>query len=138
AIPAVGEGSVGDAALADALRSAAAAAPAKPVLVVHVELGGLAEALSAAASTAPQPTAGPPPATRTAQPSPAPSARPPPAPPEGPHLIPAYPAAERAVRALAHSVEYAQWRRDAADPGKVPEYDDIDEKAAAALVDRQL
>ncbi|NEC80034.1 acyl-CoA synthetase, partial [Streptomyces sp. SID7958] len=35
-------------------------------------------------------------------------------------------------------VEYAQWRRDAADPGKVPEYDDIDEKAAAALVDRQL
>ncbi|MEU2387362.1 GNAT family N-acetyltransferase [Streptomyces sp. NPDC012461] len=138
AIPAVGEGSVGDAALADALRSAAAAAPAKPVLVVHVELGGLAEALSAAASTAPQPTAGPPPVTRTAQPSPAPSDGPRPAPPEGAHLIPAYPAAERAVRALAHSVEYAQWRRDAADPGKVPEYDDIDEKAAAALVDRQL
>ncbi|MFJ9668925.1 GNAT family N-acetyltransferase [Streptomyces sp. NPDC101219] len=138
AIPAVGEGSVGDAALADALRSAAAAAPAKPVLVVHVELGGLAEALSAAASTAPQPTAGPPPVPRTAQPSPVPSDGPRPAPPEGAHLIPAYPAAERAVRALAHSVEYAQWRRDAADPGKVPEYDDIDEKAAAALVDRQL
>ncbi|MGM1075525.1 bifunctional acetate--CoA ligase family protein/GNAT family N-acetyltransferase [Streptomyces sp. H28] len=138
AIPAVGEGSVGDAALADALRSAAAAAPAKPVLVVHVELGGLAEALSAAASTAPQPTAGPPPVTRTAQQSPASSDGPRPAPPEGAHLIPAYPAAERAVRALAHSVEYAQWRRDAADPGKVPEYDDIDEKAAAALVDRQL
>src|SRR5690606_1943216 len=37
AIPAVGEGSVGDAALAEALRSAAAAAPSKPVLVVHVE-----------------------------------------------------------------------------------------------------
>src|SRR5690606_39717017 len=44
AIPAVGEGSVGDVTLADALRSAAAAAPAKPVLVVHVEIGGLAEA----------------------------------------------------------------------------------------------
>ncbi|WP_238696663.1 hypothetical protein, partial [Streptomyces sp. E5N298] len=44
----------GDAALAQALRSAAAAVPTKPVLVVHVELGGLAEALSAATSTAPQ------------------------------------------------------------------------------------
>ncbi|WP_432054637.1 GNAT family N-acetyltransferase [Streptomyces sp. bgisy022] len=146
AIPAVGEGSVGDAALADALRSAAAATPDKPVLVVHVELGGLAEALSAAASTAPQPAAGPPPAPRTARPAPdAPAdtraavpgdARP--APPEGARLIPAYPAAERAVRALAHSVEYAQWRRDVADPGKVPEYEDIDEKAAAALIERQL
>lgn len=54
AIPALGETSPGDAALAEALRSAAAANPCKPVLVVHVELGGLAEALSAAASTAPQ------------------------------------------------------------------------------------
>lgn len=52
AIPAIGEGSPGDAELAQALRSAAAAVPGKPVLVVHVELGGLAEALSAAASTA--------------------------------------------------------------------------------------
>ncbi|MEU3948209.1 GNAT family N-acetyltransferase [Streptomyces sp. NPDC029526] len=150
AIPAVGEGSVGDAALADALRSAASATPDKPVLVVHVELGGLAEALSAAASTAPQPAAGPPPAPRTARPAPnTPSGTPAdarpaspadarPAPPEGARLIPAYPAAERAVRALAHSVEYAQWRRDVADPGKVPEYEDIDEKAAAALIERQL
>lgn len=40
AIPAVGEGPAEDAALAEALRSAAAAAPGKPVLVVHVELGG--------------------------------------------------------------------------------------------------
>ncbi|MGW5373735.1 CoA-binding protein, partial [Streptomyces sp. NPDC004011] len=54
AIPAIGEGSPGDAELAEALRSAAAGAPGKPVLVVHVELGGLAQALSAAASTAPQ------------------------------------------------------------------------------------
>ncbi|NEY33429.1 GNAT family N-acetyltransferase, partial [Streptomyces sp. PRKS01-65] len=54
AIPTVGEGPAGDAALAEALRSASARTPAKPVLVVHVELGGLAEALSAAASTAPQ------------------------------------------------------------------------------------
>lgn len=54
AIPAVGEGSAGDAALAEALRAAADEVPGKPVLVVHVELGGLAEALSAAASTAPQ------------------------------------------------------------------------------------
>ncbi|CAM5592078.1 hypothetical protein SROCM77S_05808 [Streptomyces rochei] len=173
AIPTVGEGSAGDAALAAALRSAAAAVPAKPVLVVHVELGGLAEALSAAASTAPQapqqaepqpaPTelrtppagaedtgpAGPrtpeagdrraaaPPHPRPAAPA-APAASHPagPAdpPPEGTRLIPAYPAAERAVRALAQAVSYAQWRRDAADPGKVPEYEDIDERGAAELI----
>ncbi|MFF8393511.1 GNAT family N-acetyltransferase [Streptomyces sp. NPDC016172] len=137
AIPAVGEGSVGDAALAEALRSASAAAPAKPVLVVHVELGGLAEALSAAASTAPQVGSGKP--SQTA-PSPAPVEERFPATdaPEGAHLIPAYPAAERAVRALGQAVAYAQWRRDAADPGKVPEYEDIDEKGAAALIDGLL
>ncbi|MFF4755483.1 bifunctional acetate--CoA ligase family protein/GNAT family N-acetyltransferase [Streptomyces sp. NPDC002514] len=197
AIPAIGEGPPRDAELAQALRSAAAAAPAKPVLVVHVELGGLAEALSAAAGTAPQAGAqssgedteppydllppgvqssvddaesshGPlppgaqssrddaepphhllPPGAQTsgddAEPSPAP---PPPGAPrrrtqesaapgaarEGTRLIPAYPAAERAVRALAEAVRYAQWRREAADPGKVPEYEDIDEKGAAGLI----
>ncbi|MER7403576.1 GNAT family N-acetyltransferase [Streptomyces sp. NPDC000070] len=138
AIPAVGEGSVADAALADALRSAAAAAPAKPVLVVHVELGGLAEALSAAASTAPQADADNPPRTRPGSPQVTPRPTPPGEPPEDSHLIPAYPAAERAVRALAQAVTYAQWRRDAADPGKVPEYEDIDEKAAATLIDGLL
>ncbi|MGW7044018.1 bifunctional acetate--CoA ligase family protein/GNAT family N-acetyltransferase [Streptomyces avermitilis] len=145
AIPAVGETSAADQALAEALRSAAAAAPAKPVLVVHVELGGLAEALSAAASTAPQPAdvaghrsplpasfeRGDPhrPAERLSAVAEA---------PDGARLIPAYPAAERAVRALAEAVKYAQWRRDAADPGKVPEYDDIDQKGAAELIDRLL
>ncbi|QEU88115.1 bifunctional acetate--CoA ligase family protein/GNAT family N-acetyltransferase [Streptomyces viridosporus] len=162
AIPAVGEGSVGDAALAEALRSAVAAAPSKPVLVVHVELGGLAEALSAAASTAPQtataatapqtPPGTPPRPPAAASPAaasgPADGAPPgppaadgpsvPAAPPEGTHLIPAYPAAERAVRALAQAVAYAQWRRDAADPGKVPGYDDIDERGAAALIEGLL
>ncbi|MEU6608880.1 GNAT family N-acetyltransferase [Streptomyces shenzhenensis] len=145
AIPAIGEGSPGDAELAEALRSAAAAAPAKPVLVVHVELGGLAEALSAAAGTAP----------RAGAPAPADDARNPPAqeppaaprdrqsgapeaPREGSRLIPAYPAAERAVRALAEAVRYAQWRREAARPGRVPEYEDIDEKGAAALIDGLL
>ncbi|MFH9038440.1 GNAT family N-acetyltransferase [Streptomyces sp. NPDC017966] len=150
AIPAVGEGSVGDAALAQALRSAAAATPSKPVLVVHVELGGLAAALSAATSTAPQaptPTAPTPTAPTPTAPTPtAPAPRPrtdtapataPPL-PEGAHLIPAYPASERAVRALAQAVAYAQWRRDAAEPGKVPEYDDIDERGAAALIDGLL
>jgi acyl-CoA synthetase (NDP forming)/GNAT superfamily N-acetyltransferase len=135
AIPAVGEGSVGDAALAQALRSAAAATPSKPVLVVHVELGGLAAALSAATSTAPQ-------APTPAAPAPRPradtaSAAAPPL-PEDAHLIPAYPASERAVRALAQAVAYAQWRRDAAEPGKVPEYDDIDERGAAVLIDGLL
>ncbi|MER6088742.1 bifunctional acetate--CoA ligase family protein/GNAT family N-acetyltransferase [Streptomyces bluensis] len=131
AIPAVGETSAADEALAEALRSAAAAAPAKPVLVVHVELGGLADALSRAAGTAPHAV-------------PLPDQRPPRArvedvpPPEGARLIPAYPAAERAVRALAETVRYAQWRRDAADPGKVPEYEDIDEKGAAEQIDTLL
>ncbi|MFI5858853.1 GNAT family N-acetyltransferase [Streptomyces parvulus] len=164
AIPTVGEGPSGDAALAEALRSAAAAVPAKPVLVVHVELGGLAEALSAAASTAPQPpTEEPRPpapadtkaATAPERPggpepreAPSPGGRPAPAgtdsPPvattpddgggDGTRLIPAYPAAERAVRALAEAVSYAQWRRDSADPGKVPEYEDIDEKGAAEQI----
>ncbi|MFJ9835738.1 GNAT family N-acetyltransferase [Streptomyces sp. NPDC101169] len=222
AIPAIGESSPGDAELAEALRSAASGTSGKPVLVVHVELGGLAEALSAAASTAPAAagqvpdaqgatsqgpgapetaqqasgTAGTPPraaaqtpgaapqaaqripgtanaASRPAQASGAPAgtgpARPaqapgaadgtgpsrpatrppgavagPPdaaapeapgaAPRDGARLIPAYPAAERAVRALAEAVKYGQWRREAADPGKVPEYDDIDEKGAAALI----
>ncbi|MFC8858230.1 GNAT family N-acetyltransferase [Streptomyces sp. NPDC057144] len=274
AIPTVGEGAAGDAALAEALRSAAAAVPTKPVLVVHVELGGLAEALSAATSTAPQadpaptaPTApdpaalpapgaaadsapgvappavpgtasrvepgsaAPAPSSPTADSAPgaarqatggaapqadpglaspaapgapswatpgtaadstpgtspgaapgsvtgtapdalsgaAPSsparggpsstppaapggaaaassgssAAPPPAPsqpaapapaPAGTHLIPAYPAAERAVRARGEAVAYAQWRREAADPGKVPEYEDIDEKGAAEQI----
>ncbi|MFC9846883.1 GNAT family N-acetyltransferase [Streptomyces sp. NPDC060223] len=130
AIPAVGETSAQDAALAEALRAASASAPAKPVLVVHVELGGLAEALSAAAGTAPQaaPTAPggsddpaehlPSDAEATGE------AR----------LIPAYPAAERAVRALAEAVKYAQWRQDAAEPGRVPEYEDIDEKGAAQQI----
>ncbi|WP_338687242.1 GNAT family N-acetyltransferase [Streptomyces acidiscabies] len=215
AIPAIGEGSTDDAGLAEALRSAAAEVPAKPVLVVHVELGGLAEALSAAMSTAPQADAGraagattAPGSSATARartgeafgsspapssvpgPSPAPTSvpdappahprvsvtvPPPPAPPGqapapragnafaaartphpalatppdkaaqdplapsgGPRLIPAYPAAERAVRALAEAVKYAQWRREAADPGKVPEYEDIDEKGAARMIDSLL
>ncbi|MET7478912.1 GNAT family N-acetyltransferase [Streptomyces sp. NPDC005648] len=211
AIPAIGETSPQDAELADALRSAAEAAPTKPVLVVHVELGGLAAALSAAASTAPQAdgtatrTAGAAPraggtATTTAglvpraagsvtgaggaapradgtapgpagatsgdgmsgegagagggvrrlrpsQQLPPPAAAPvsagvaaaqPPAPEACSRLIPAYPAAERAARALAEAVHYAQWRREAADPGRVPEYEDIDEKGAAEQIDGLL
>ncbi|MFG2575678.1 GNAT family N-acetyltransferase [Streptomyces sp. NPDC048481] len=135
AIPAIGERSPGDAELAQALRSAAAAAPAKPVLVVHVEIGGLAAALSAAASTAPRAegAARARAAAENAETQPAAVEA-----PEGARLIPAYPAAERAVRALAEAVRYAQWRREAADPGKVPEYDDIDEKGAARLIDGLL
>ncbi|WP_369190515.1 GNAT family N-acetyltransferase [Streptomyces sp. R08] len=150
AIPAVGEGSAEDAALAEALRSAAAAVPGKPVLVVHVELGGLAEALSAAMSTAPQ-VASKAPGTeggadryRPAEGAPRPNTAEPeqavtelPA-PEGGGLIPAFPAAERAVRALSEAVKYAQWRREAVDPGRVPEFEDIDEKGAAGLIGRLL
>ncbi|TLQ43260.1 bifunctional acetate--CoA ligase family protein/GNAT family N-acetyltransferase [Streptomyces marianii] len=230
AIPWVGENGVTESGdgevLAAALRAATASAPAKPVLVVHVELGGLADALAAASSSAPaspyrgpdtaadpgpgvEPApegASPHPDPRTASggvgtgPTPAPGAqaRPSgspttrgprpgtdgPAPAAGPDgaapvtgepagpaatavpgagartdprdgaartagdaaaavrgeaaRIPAYPAAERAVRALAEAVRYAQWRRDAAEPGKVPEYDDIDEGGAAGLIEGLL
>ncbi|MER5507667.1 GNAT family N-acetyltransferase [Streptomyces sp. NPDC002766] len=141
AIPAIGEASPGDAELAEALRSAAQAVPGKPVLVVHVELGGLAQALSAAASTAPQTGSSTPSGAR-----PRPSQMLPPTTPATPaasapaesRLIPAYPAAERAVRALAEAVNYAQWRREAAEPGRVPEYEDIDEKGAAEQIDGLL
>ncbi|MFG2744037.1 GNAT family N-acetyltransferase [Streptomyces chartreusis] len=144
AIPAIGDATTGDAELAQALSSAAERVPGKPVLVVHVELGGLAEALSAAASTAPRAGTTAPrtvgrdhpfrPLDFPAEPLPEPTDT------DGttPRLIPAYPAAERAVRALGEAVRYAQWRRDAAEPGKVPEYEDIDEKGAARLIDGLL
>ncbi|MFJ8844996.1 GNAT family N-acetyltransferase [Streptomyces cyaneofuscatus] len=149
-----GEAETGDGeVLAAALHGAAARSPAKPVAVVHVEIGGLAEALAAASSTAAPRTR---PTTLAAQPSAAsgtPAAAPPAAPTEAgtgeaegteyparPGRIPAYPAAERAVRALAEAVKYAQWRRQAATPGKVPEFLDetTDEPGAAALIDTLL
>ncbi|MDX3372870.1 GNAT family N-acetyltransferase [Streptomyces sp. ME02-6991-2A] len=149
-----GEAETGDGeVLAAALHGAAAKSPAKPVAVVHVEIGGLAEALAAASSTAAPRTR---PTTLAAQPSAAsgtPAAAPPAAPAEAgtgeaegtepparPGRIPAYPAAERAVRALAEAVKYAQWRRQAATPGKVPEFLDetTDEPGAAALIDTLL
>ncbi|MCQ8193677.1 bifunctional acetate--CoA ligase family protein/GNAT family N-acetyltransferase [Streptomyces rugosispiralis] len=105
AIPWVGDGSAQ--ALAAAVREAAQApgpGPAKPVAVVHLEIQELAQAL---AGTGDEPAPG----TRR---------------------IPAYPAAERAVRALAEAVRYARWREEAAEPGRVPQYDDIDEAGAAA------
>ncbi|WP_372410108.1 GNAT family N-acetyltransferase [Streptomyces luteireticuli] len=109
AIPRVGSESAEE--LAAALRSAVAAGPtAKPVCVVHLEIPGLAEALAAL----PEEEAGPPGSVR----------------------IPAYPAAERAARALAQAARYAQWRRRAEEsPGRVPEYDDIDEAGAAADIE---
>ncbi|WP_432121739.1 GNAT family N-acetyltransferase [Streptomyces sp. S1] len=236
AIPWVGEDGAtefGDGeVLAAALREAVASAPAptKPVVVVHVEMGGLAEALAVATSTrppaagrgagggpgagastgagadaststststAPGPGAGPgavPAATSATEPTlppgrtrhPGQAQAPDPIQPSGPAqapgpaqasasvpatdsaqgpapitaadpaqgpapapavdpaqapvtvTIPAYPAAERAVRALAEAVRYGQWRRQAAEPGRVPEYEDIDEAGAAALIRRVL
>lgn len=176
-----GEAETGDGeVLAAALRGAAAGGPAKPVAVVHVEIGGLAEALAAASSTAaprtrpttlagrpaaapgapagaapptataptepgteaPAETAGAAGTTRTAEttettePAETEAAEP----PARPGRIPAYPAAERAVRAMAEAVKYAQWRRQAATPGKVPEFLDetTDEPGAAALIDTLL
>ncbi|MFI9201743.1 GNAT family N-acetyltransferase [Streptomyces sp. NPDC053048] len=116
-IPWVGDPSAADlaGALREAVDRAAPDAAAKPVAVVHLETPGLAEALAAP----PAPTADD--GTRE---GPAPAVR-----------IPAYPAAERAVRALAEAVRYARWRRQAATPGRVPEYEDIDETGAAADID---
>ncbi|GAA0984844.1 hypothetical protein GCM10009574_049080 [Streptomyces asiaticus] len=105
AIPWVGDGSAQ--ALAAAVREAAQTpgpGPAKPVAVVHLEIQELAQALAGTG----------------AEPAP------------GTRRIPAYPAAERAVRALAEAVRYARWREESAEPGRVPEYDDIDEAGAAA------
>lgn len=202
-----GEAETGDGqVLAAALHKAVAGGSAKPVAVVHVEIGGLAEALAAASSTAAPrprtvtpaadrpraatslptgpargtapatpaaPETGPAPAARSTPPAspgpgspaypeagPAPEApttpplRPGPGSPADPQAsptpeaardhapgrIPAYPAAERAVRALAEAVKYAQWRRQAAVPGKIPEFldDTIDEPGAAALIEAQL
>ncbi|MEU1351105.1 GNAT family N-acetyltransferase [Streptomyces sp. NPDC005775] len=162
AIPWVGENGEAESGdgevLATALHAAAATGPAKPVAVVHVEIGGLAEALAAATSTVAQQRpataspalgvpgrpAGQPPTTPAATPAtPAPGKAADDAAPDAPRAvgrIPAYPAAERAVRALAEAVRYAQWRRQAAVPGKVPEFldDTIDEQGAAALIDTLL
>ncbi|MCC3767496.1 bifunctional GNAT family N-acetyltransferase/acetate--CoA ligase family protein [Streptomyces sp. UNOC14_S4] len=126
AIPWVGDASAED--LAAALRDAVATTPvAKPVTVVHLEIPGLAEALAAEPLPAERPPVGQPQEEQDAAEDGerAPSVR-----------IPAYPAAERAVRALAEAARYARWRRQtAADPGRVPEYDDIDEAGAAADID---
>ncbi|MFJ3218821.1 GNAT family N-acetyltransferase [Kitasatospora sp. NPDC086801] len=55
--------------------------------------------------------------------------------------VPAFAAPERAVRALAHAVHYAQWRRRTAvaeETARVPELDRIDEPGARALVEAAL
>ncbi|ALO11509.1 Acyl-CoA synthetase [Streptomyces venezuelae] len=190
AIPWVGENGATESGdgevLAASLREAVASVPApvKPVVVVHVEMGGLAEALAVATSTRPAATGtrttsvsvsastpastpasgsdtaparrlttptGPDAPPHASAPSPVPPAQT--ATPAGTRsaeqgtaaqapdrqtTIPAYPAAERAVRALAEAVRYGQWRRQAAEPGRVPEYEDIDEAGAAALIERVL
>ncbi|MEU7242340.1 bifunctional acetate--CoA ligase family protein/GNAT family N-acetyltransferase [Streptomyces sparsogenes] len=125
AIPWVGDAAAAE--LAGAVRGAAAEAAArgaaKPVAVVHLEIPGLAEALAAPDPAAPDPGPG---GTDGGDGDDAPFPAP---------RIPAYPAAERAVRALAEAVGYARWRRQAEEPGRVPEYEDIDEAGAAADID---
>ncbi|MBQ0985518.1 GNAT family N-acetyltransferase [Streptomyces sp. F63] len=112
--------------LAAALRDAVGTGGSgKPVVVAHLEMDGLAAALGASGGS---------PGT----PAPAPGGT---ADADGPPRgsgIPAYPAAERAVRALAEAVRYAAWRRTAAEPGRVPEYEDIDEAGAGAEIEGLL
>ncbi|MER7912450.1 GNAT family N-acetyltransferase [Streptomyces sp. NPDC096068] len=100
-------------------------------------------AIDPAQSPAPVPAADPaqapaPVAATDPDQDPAPGTATDPARSPGTVTIPAYPAAERAVRALAEAVRYGQWRRQAAEPGRVPEYEDIDEAGAAALIRRVL
>ncbi|MDF9816121.1 bifunctional GNAT family N-acetyltransferase/acetate--CoA ligase family protein [Streptomyces sp. SPB162] len=99
-----------DPALAHALRAVAAGA-GKPVVVAHLALETMADRLGAPVTSAEEPD----------------RAR-----------VPAYPAADRAVRALAEAVQYALWRQGAETPGKVPQFADIEESAAAADVARLL
>ncbi|MGG2459176.1 GNAT family N-acetyltransferase [Streptomyces sp. RGM 3693] len=160
AVPGESEG----AALADALRAAAAADPGKPVTVVHLAMDDLAATLAAPPEPydphAPHEPAAQPQSSPEAQGRPIAPPRPPhppgpPRPPAPAHApdrapapeapahprpvhIPAYPAAERAVRALAEAVRYAAWRRAATEPGRVPEYDDIQEAAAGADIEQLL
>ncbi|MFJ9935879.1 GNAT family N-acetyltransferase [Streptomyces virginiae] len=132
AIPWVSEHALAD-DLADALREAVAEAPGKPVAVVHVELAELVRALSATRGPDEEPPAHPAadaaltPAAPAATATTGTAAATP-----DPDRIPSYPAAERAVKAVAEAVRYGQWRRALADAGQVPEYEDIDEAGAAA------
>ncbi|OEV04628.1 bifunctional GNAT family N-acetyltransferase/acetate--CoA ligase family protein [Streptomyces oceani] len=84
-------------ALAEALNEATEGAT-KPLVVVHLAIEGLDQALAD-------------------------------------HSIPAYPAPERGVRALTQAVRHAAWRRSAASPGRVPEFE-VRESAAAELLER--
>ncbi|MFG2822012.1 GNAT family N-acetyltransferase [Kitasatospora sp. NPDC048365] len=55
--------------------------------------------------------------------------------------VPAYPAPERAVHALADAVGYAQWRRrsaEAEETARVPELEGVDETGARVLVEAAL
>ncbi|MCM2578844.1 bifunctional acetate--CoA ligase family protein/GNAT family N-acetyltransferase [Streptomyces meridianus] len=124
AIPYVGEEEAPSPDFGQALGAALRAARAetgisKPVAVVDLEIGGLAEALSG---------------SDTGAGSPGDDGR-----DVVPGLdIPTYPAAERAVRALAEAARYADWKRQSAEPGRVPEYEDIEESAAGDDIARLL
>ena len=48
--------------------------------------------------------------------------------------LPAYPSAERAARALSRAAAHAEWRARAERPGRVPQFDDLDEAGAARLL----
>ncbi|WP_069817189.1 bifunctional acetate--CoA ligase family protein/GNAT family N-acetyltransferase [Streptomyces sp. TP-A0874] len=134
--PGGGDGPV----LAAALQAAVSrSGRTKPVAVVHLEIEGLAAALgSLAAETEPRhPAHSQPPAGAEGDAPSAGEGSEPPEEPCGPG-IPAYPAAERAVRALGEAVRYANWRRQSAEPGRVPEFEDIDEAGAGADIEALL
>ena len=108
------------------------------MLVVHVELGGLAEALPAARAPLPAPPTGAGGAPRARaggtprRPRRRPAARAPPPPAPAPASSPPTPPPSGPCAPSPKPCKYAQWRREAAEPGRVPEYEDIDEDGAAA------
>ncbi|KNE84357.1 GNAT family N-acetyltransferase [Streptomyces xinghaiensis] len=123
--PSPDEGPELAAALRDAVRAGGAG---KPVVVAHLEMDGLAAALGASGED---------PAAATGASAAADADTEADGTPRG-SGVPAYPAAERAVRALAEAVRYAAWRRTAAEPGRVPAYEDIDEAGAGTEIDDLL
>jgi acyl-CoA synthetase (NDP forming)/RimJ/RimL family protein N-acetyltransferase len=52
--------------------------------------------------------------------------------------VPGYPRPERAVRALAHATRYAAWRARSAEPRTIPEFEDVAEQQARAIVAEAL
>ncbi|MEZ0066813.1 acyl-CoA synthetase (NDP forming)/RimJ/RimL family protein N-acetyltransferase [Streptacidiphilus sp. MAP12-20] len=90
----------------------------KPLLIVHL---AMPELLDQVARTGPDGVAGDGGATG-----------------DGAGRVPGYPRPERAVRALAHAVRYAAWRAQSAVERTFPDFEDVAEQQARAIVAEAL